>query len=260
VGDVTTRVFGITGVPAGQQLYPGYQLAAFIQFAADVLATVRFVREGDLAPIAAADPSLAGLAFEAAAIDYTGNSMGSVVGCSVLTVEPAIRRAILNVPPGSIVENLGDSPEFRPLTLGVLLPLLGLVDGRSFDEIERHVLFDPIVDLFRWTLEPVDPLALAPYLFVDRVVSGSPDVLFQPAALDEVAAPRATASFLRASGAEHVTLYDPASHGMLEVLPGDSRWTPPYEPPLAPRDEPITYDNPIEAVHLELETFLRSGP
>lgn len=259
VGDVTTRVFGITGVPAGQQLYPGYQLAAFVQFAADVLATVRFVREGDLAPLAAADASLAGLAFDEAAIDYTGNSMGSVVGCSVLAIEPSIRRAILNVPPGSIIENLSDSPEFRPLTLGSLLPLLG-VDARGFDEVERHVLFDPVVDLFRWTLEPVDPLALAPYLFTDRVVGGSPEVLFQPAALDEVAAPRATASFIAASGAEHVSVFDPASHGMLEVLGGDSAWQPPYELPLVRRAEPISYDNPIDAVHLEIETFLQHGP
>jgi hypothetical protein len=259
VADVTTRVFGLTGVPAGQQLYPGYQLAAFAQFAADVVATVRFVRLGDLTALGAADASLVGLAFDDSAIDYTGNSMGSVVGCSVLTIEPAIRRAVLNVPPGSIVENLGESPEFRPLTLGSLLPLLG-VDGRGFDEVERHVLFDPVVDLFRWTLEPIDPLALAPYLFADRVVASTPVVLFQPAVLDEVAAPAATASMLEASGAAHVTRYEPASHGMLEVIDGDSAWQPPYVQPLVRRAEPLAYQNPIDQVHLEIEAFLRDGP
>jgi hypothetical protein len=258
LADVTTRVFGLSGVPAGQQLYPGYQLAAFVQFAADVVATVRFVREGDLAPLAMADASLAGLAFDDAAIDYTGNSMGSVVGCSVITIEPAIRRAVLNVPPGSIVENLGESPEFRPLTLGSLVPLLG-IEGRDFDEVDRHVLLDPIVDLFRWTLEPIDPLALAPHFFEDRVVDGAPDVLFQPAVLDEVAAPLATDAFLTASGATHVTRYEPASHGMLEVFAADSAWQPPYTLPLSRRAEPFPYENPIDAVHLELEAFLRDG-
>ncbi len=259
LADVTTRVFGLTGVPAGLQLYPGFQLAAFVQFAADLVATVRFVRDGDLAPLASADASLAGLAFDPAAIDYTGNSMGSVVGCSVLTIEPSIRRAVLNVPPGSIVENLSDSPEFRPLTLGSLLPLLG-VESRGFDEIDRHVLFDPVVDLFRWTLEPIDPLALAPHLFSDRIVPGSPEVLFQAAVLDEVAAPRATASMLTASGASHVSRFEPASHGMLEVLGADSAWEPPYELPLMRRASPMSYDNPIEAVHAEIEAFLSTGP
>jgi hypothetical protein len=255
VTDVTTRVFGIGGVPSDDVLYPGYALGAFAQFAADVVATVRFVREGELAPIRAADPALAELSFDPA-VDYAGNSMGSVVGTSVLVIEPSIRRAVLNVPPGAIVENLSDSPAFRPLAFSTLLPILG-IDTRGIDEIDRHMLLEPITDLFRWVIEPIDPLALAPHVLANRVDGDpAPDVLFQVAALDEVAAPRATRSLLEAIDAPRVTIYDPAGHGMLEVRGSESAFEPPYDPPLVPRMEPIPVANPIDAVHDEIAAFL----
>jgi pimeloyl-ACP methyl ester carboxylesterase len=250
---VSARVFGISGVPRGDELYPGYPLAAFVQFAADVVAAIRFVREGDVAPLRAADLSLATLALDATRIAYAGNSMGSVVGTSVLAVEPAIERAVLNVPPGAIVENLVESPEFRALSTAALLPILG-VDARAYDEIDRHLVLDPIVDLFRWALEPVDPLALAPHLGTSR------PILFQPAALDEVASPRATQSLLAAAGATRVTTYDPAGHGMLEELDQRSQYEPPYDLPLVPRPAPIPVRNPIGAIHDEITAFLRAAP
>lgn len=256
--DVSGRVFGLTGVPSDDALYPGYPLGAFVQFAADVMAAVRLVLEGDLAPLRAADPSLAALAFDGTRIAYAGNSMGSVVGTSVLTVEPAIHRAILNVPPGSITETLVESPEFRPLTTGVFLPTLG-VSPRGFDEVTRHLEMDPMVDMIRWALEPIDPLALAPTLLANRVDGGTaPDILFQRAMLDEVAWTVATESYLTAAGATHVTRYDPAGHGMLEVQDQMSAWQPPYEPPLMPRTPVLPVTNPLAAIHLEIETFLAS--
>jgi hypothetical protein len=106
-------------------------------------------------------------------------------------------------------------------------------------------------------IEPIDPLALAPYVLADRVGGDpAPEVLFQVAALDEVAAPRATRSLLGALGSPHVTVYDPAGHGMLEVQRSESAFEPPYDPPLVARAEPIPVANPIDAVHAEIAAFL----
>jgi hypothetical protein len=166
-----------------------------------------------------------------------------------------------NVPPGSIVATLVESPEFRPVVEVVFLPALGL-DPADYDEVERKLILDPIADLTRWVLEPVDPLALAPYLIRDRVVPGAPpDILFQVAALDEVAAPLPTESMLAATGVARITRYHAAAHGMLEVLDQSSRYEPPASPPFRLRPMPIAVVNPIEAVHDEIEAFLASfGP
>jgi hypothetical protein len=253
--DVSGHVFGLAGAAPGLEIFPGYSLGALLQFGADVAAAVRVVRDGSLAQ-ALRDAGVAELAgFDAERIGFIGNSLGAVVGASVLVAEPDVRYAVQNVQPGSIVETLAESPEFRPLVELIFLPLLG-VDG-SFDEVERHLLFDPIVDLSRWILEPVDPLALAPYLLLDPVRPGGPaEILFQIAALDEVAAPLATESMLAATGSTRVTRYDPAAHGMFEVLNQQSRYEPPVVPPFILRPVELPIANPIVAVHAEIEAFV----
>lgn len=253
--DVTGRVFGVIGAAPGLALYPGYALGAFLQFTADVASAVRVVRDGALAQAlrAAGTTDVAG--FDAQRLGFIGNSLGAVVGAAVLVAEPDVRFAVQNVPPGSIVETLAESPEFRPLVDGLFLPTLG-VDG-PFDEVARHLLFDPIVDVSRWILEPVDPLALAPYLLLDPVRPGGPaEILFQVAALDEVAAPLATESMLAATGTTRATRYDPAAHGMLEVLNQTSRYEPPVAPPFVLRPVELPVVNPLVAEHDEIAAFL----
>lgn len=253
--DVTGRVFGLLGAAPGLELFPAYSLGAFLQFGADIASTVRVVRDGTLAQ-ALRDGGMAGFeGFDTRRIGFIGNSLGAVVGASVLVAEPDVRFAVQNVPPGSVVETLAESPAFRPLVESLFLPILG-VDG-SFDEVERHLLFDPIIDLSRWILEPVDPLALAPYLLLDPVrQGGAAEILFQVAALDEVAAPLATQSMLAAAGATRVTRYDPAAHGMLEVLNQTSQYEPPVVPPFVLRPVELPIANPIVEEHDEIEAFL----
>lgn len=275
--DVSSRVFGLGGVPADLRLHPGFPLAAFTQFAADVMSTVRFVRTGDLTELRAADPRLANLAFDPDRIVYVGNSMGAVVGTAVAVAEPDVHAFVLDVMPGSITETLAESAEFRPLMETLLLPLLG-VDA-EFDEVEHAMLFDPTVDLVRWVMEPVDPLALAPYL----VREGGPDLLVQLAGHDEVAAPPASESVLAAagipgqgtfafaaidpwSGQVHANLggatiaavrMEGAMHGMLEVSQQSSHWAEPLAPPLQSRTT-IAIDNPVVAVHQQIAVFCAS--
>ncbi|MBX3027740.1 hypothetical protein KF840_22830 [bacterium] len=253
--DVTGRVFGVLGAAPGLESFTGYSLGAFLQFEADIVAAVRIARDGELLA-ALRDAGVASLAgFDPRRIGFIGNSLGAVVGAAVLAAEPDVGFGIQNVPPGSIVETLAESPEFRPLVDSLFLPLLGVVG--PFDEVDRHLLFDPLVDLTRWILEPIDPLALAPYLLADPVrAGGAPEILFQVAALDEVAAPRPTAAMLAATGTTRATRYDPAAHGMLEVLAQSSRYVPPAAPPFVLRPMEIAVLNPLVAEHDEIEAFL----
>jgi hypothetical protein len=251
--DVTGHVFGLFGAAPGLELFMGYSLGAFVQFEADVSAAVRIVRDGTLADALRAAGIFAD--FDPQRIGFVGNSLGAVVGASVLTAEPDVRFGVQNVPPGSIVETLAESTEFRPLVDSVFLPLIGVTG--PFDEVNRHLLFDPIVDLSRWILEPIDPLALAPYLLREPVHGGAaPAILFQVAAWDEVAAPRPTDSMLAATGSTRVTRYDPAAHGMLEVLNQSSRYQAPSAPPFVLRPTELPVANPLVAEHDEIAAFL----
>jgi dienelactone hydrolase len=277
--DVSARVFGLLPPDPALTLYPAYPLGAFEQFAADAMAAVRFVADGDLSSLRAADPILAQLAFDRERIAYLGNSMGAVVGTSVATVEPDVRAVVLDVMPGSIMETLAESGEFRPLSEDLLMPRIGV--DEEFDEIERAMLFDPTVDLFRWVLEPVDPLALARSLVHERVAGSAPHILVQLAGHDEVAAPPASESVLAAAGipaqgelrfapVEPIALpledapaiaairFDGAMHGMYEVAQQTSRYAAPLDVPLLLVDPPVARTNPIEAVHVQIETFLAS--
>ncbi|MDX2170539.1 MAG: hypothetical protein SF182_25930 [Deltaproteobacteria bacterium] len=252
--DVTGHVFGVLGAAPGLELFTGYSLGAFLQFAADVSSAVRITRDGSLANALRASGAL-GVDFDAQRIGFIGNSLGAVVGASVLTAEPDVRFAIQNVAPGSIVETLAQSTEFRPLVDSLFLPILGVTG--PFDEVNRHLIFDPLVDLSRWVLEPIDPLALAPYLLRDPVRAGeAPAILFQIAALDEVASTPASESMLTATGTTRVTRYDPAAHGMLEVLNQVSRYEPPAAPPFVLRPTELPVLNPIVAEHAEIAAFL----
>lgn len=278
--DVSARTFGLSGGPDDMTLFPGYALGAFEQFAADAMSAIALVRQEELQALQAADPRLAELAFDAECIAYVGNSMGAVVGVSVVTAEPNVRAAVLDVLPGSIIETLAESGEFRPLTESILLPQVGVTT--EFDEVERAMLFDPTVDLYRWVLEPVDPLALARAMVSERVAGPAPDLLIQLAGHDEVAAPTASESVVAAArigGAGEFAFapiapidlpvigrpatpaiaavgFPGAMHGMLEVASQPSHFEAPLQPPLMPREPPVTLHNPIAPVHAQIETFL----
>lgn len=269
--DVSGRMFGLIGAPDGQTFAADLPLAAFEQLAADASSTIRLAREGDWSAVAAADPALAGLGFDPDRVVFAGNSMGAVVGTSVITASPDLAAAVLDVLPGGIVDTLTASTEFRPLTESALLPAVGVLD--RFDEVDRAMDLDPTVDLYRWALEPVDPLALAPYLVADRVAGGSPEVLIQLAGHDEVAAPGPSQSVVAASGIGGFGTFDlapipppsgpsaawrfeDAMHGMLEVRYQTSSWEAPLVPPLAERSAPLVLENPLGPVHDQIADLL----
>lgn len=267
--DVTGRVFGLFGTPPELAVAADYPLAAFTQFAADVSSALRLVDDGDWSAVAAADPALAGLGFDPHRRVYFGNSMGAVVGTQVVAVGQAVDGAILDVLPGGIIDTLCASGEFRPLSESLLLPAIG-VDG-GFDEVTSQMALDVTVDLYRWALEPVDPLALAPYL--GR--GDGPDLRIQLAGHDEVAAPAASEAVVAAAGipgfgafryapvAEATGIpdrsaerWDGAMHQMFELAAQASVWEEPLVQPLVARPDDVVVVNPIDEVHADIAAFL----
>ncbi|MEZ4236918.1 MAG: hypothetical protein R3F59_12350 [Myxococcota bacterium] len=275
--DVSGRVFGVIGVPQGQAFAADLPLSAFLQFEADALSAIRLVREGELGPIRAADPGLAALAFDPERVAFVGNSLGAVVGSAVTAVSPDLAAVVLDVAPGSIVDTLTDSATFRPLSESLLLPSIGVAG--PFDEVGRAMHLDPAVDLYRWALEPVDPLVLAPVLWADRMDERvPPSLLVQLAGHDEVAAPGPSEAFVRATGLPGVGTFalaevpeaslptdgvawrfDGATHGMLEQQRAEIAWAAPLVPPLEALGAPEGVENPIDEVHAQIEGFLRTA-
>jgi hypothetical protein len=276
-----TRLFALSGTPSGMSLSPSYLLGTFSQFAADAMSVVRFLRDGDLSPIASA-ADLTGLSFDRDHVAYAGVSMGTVVGASVLAGEPDIHASILFVPLGAIIDTLCDGAGFRPLAAAFANTLRVSSD---FDEITRSCVGEPIFDLLRWGLEPIDPLALAPAFFdADAHPDGPPDVLWILASHDEAASPPAAQSMLGVAGVEGVghflsvpllaaslpvsanhpsgatalaMSFEPASHGLPEYIVGSAHYALPLEPPFVP--DAATFENPIVEVHDRVETFLRTS-
>lgn len=285
---VSARTFGLEGPPHGMELYPAYPLGAFLQFAADVMSSVRFLRDGDFAPLITAVPSLAGLSFDRDHVAYLGISMGSVIGTSVVAAEPDVHAAILVVPPGSIVETLCEGVAFRSLTTGSIAHLLA-VPG-SFDETLHACVGDPIVDFYRWALEPIDPLVLAPHFYAEPLVAGPrPDAVWITSSNDEIASPPAAESVFSVAGLPGVGTFmsapvapialptmanltaatgsptalvvrlEPASHGLCEVQGADANYALPIEPPYVRLAMSVHYDNPIAETHARIGGFLSSA-
>ncbi|MBX7192966.1 MAG: hypothetical protein K1X94_12950 [Sandaracinaceae bacterium] len=283
---VYLRLYAFQGTPAGLEASVGYLEGTYAQVDADALSVVRLVAEGDLSAIAASDAALAGLAFDPAATYYIGNSFGTFTGTVLLAAEPDLEAVVLNVPGGSVMELLAGGARTREAVEGTLLPLYGI--RGSFDEVQRRLALEPIFDLIGWTLEGSDFRALAPYAYLDPVVSGPrPDLLVQSAELDDfvpVWGAQATAAamglerigpfdFVPAvpeasrpvsgnltTGAGPVTavahLWEGAGHGMFAYPEVEIAFEAPIEPPLVALDPPRTITNPTEAVHAEIATFL----
>ncbi|MCB9592381.1 MAG: hypothetical protein H6719_06595 [Sandaracinaceae bacterium] len=279
--DVSARVFGYSGVARGAELSADYSLASLLQFASDAMAALRVLREGDASPLRDASAELATLAFDPDRLFVVGNSLGAEITTLVLAVDPDVAGAVLNVWPGGIVDNLADSPEFRPIVESLFAPPLGL-DG-PFDEPARGLSFDLVVDLYRYALEPADPLAMAPHLARDPLGTGAlPDLLVQLGELDEVAAPVASEAAVAAAGVpcasplrfavtDEVALpvtanlagrtvvcvrYPGGGHGMMELRTQESRYEPPAVPPFMRRPSPLPVTNPIDAIHAHIEQLL----
>ncbi len=282
---VQAQIFAGSGVPDGFSAATVYREGTFAQILADALLMVRFAVEGDLSAIAAADPALAGLAFDPDAVFVVGNSFGTFAASALLSIEPDLDAAVLNVPGGSNFQDLFGSAIGR-VAVDLLLPLAG-IRGR-LDETTRRSAFEPMLDIAFWILSPYDAAALAPYAYLDPAIDGPrPDVLLQIAELDEFLPTWGAQSVVASLGAERIGpfgfvdgvpmatlpvsgnvttsagpvtavahLYEGASHLMLATAVSAVGFESPIAPPFQQLDTPLAIANPTQAVHEEIRAFL----
>lgn len=132
-------------------------------------------------------------------IYWSGGSLGGIVGTMVLAVEPEIRAGALQVPGASFLQLITtQSAELAPLVATLTRVLF------SIDDIEAIDPFHPVATLLASVTEPGDPIAYAPHVIDDPIVSGRApaDVLVTYALHDEVLPNVATEALIRALGLE----------------------------------------------------------
>lgn len=286
--DATSRFYGLAGTEdAALSGLADFALASTLQLAADIMSMVRFVREADLGPLQDAAGELASLGFDPERAILHGRHRGGSGVLAALAVETDVSAAVLCVSDAGYVETLALSPRSRLQVEVGLLPRLQ-IDG-EFDGVERRLLMSPMIDLYRWTLDPADPRALAPYVLWHPVVEGPrPHILWLATRHDEQASALAVQSVMHALGLESIGAMQlvplseasaplegnlssagmPVTAGarMLEggnhadILPTQpSGFEAPIMPPFQERGDPAELDNDIEAIHAMIAGFAESA-
>lgn len=281
--DVGARFLGFVGAEPNKKAWPGYVLGVMTQQTTDAFATMRALKEGDWGAVQKADPSLAGLAFDRERIGYLGLSNGSVVGMKMVIAEPAFAAAVLNVSPANLAETLFAAPGFKQVASISIAPNLQVPVPDSLDALR----FDPLFDIYRWALEPMDPLALSPYVTRPLVEGPRPDLLMQHAGHDELVVPILADQLAASVGFPAIGTYTDApvaagalplegnftingqkltagsvrfpgaGHVMIGYAEEDSAWET-LVMPYKQRPTKITLKNPVVAVQKQVETFYKT--
>ena len=95
---------------------------------------------------------------DASKINYTGQSLGGILGTLVTSASPDIHHSVLNVPGGDFISLLLTSPSFADVKVAFLgaLAAQGLTPG--------HPAFDQFLGVADWILDPADPRNAANFL------------------------------------------------------------------------------------------------
>jgi hypothetical protein len=257
---------------------PRYIRDNFRQAEIDLMQEVRLARGGDFSDVYAALPALTGLTIDGSKVVYTGESFGSIMGASVIAVDPLLDAAVLDVGGGGILIDLvPNSPNFATL----LQPFVAgafdtIVDVNHPVEVPTRAQMS--LNVLQQVLDPGDGLALA------AVASPSKSVLFLNAYADETVPNQSNQSLARGWGATEVTLsqgshpltfvdlpkapapyevtplraivqLDPAGHGMFTGQTGEHTFVPPFPPfNRLPTPQPIT--QPIVQAHALALAFI----
>jgi len=99
-----------------------------------------------------------GITLNASAINYTGQSLGGILGMNTSAISPEVRNAALNVPGGNLLQLILTSPSFAPLAAGFKA-------GLAAQGIPTYSpTYDTFLETVQWILDPADPINSAPYL------------------------------------------------------------------------------------------------
>lgn len=257
---------------------PRYIRDNFRQAVVDLMQEVRLARGGDFSDVTAALPALSGLTLDGSKVVYTGESFGSIMGASVLAVDPLLEAAVLDVGGGGILIDLvPNSPNFATL----LQPFVAgafdtIVDVNHPVEVPTRAQMS--LNVLQQVLDPGDGLALA------ASASSSKSVLFLNAYADETVPNQSNQSLARGWGASEVTLsqgshpltfvdlpkaqapyavtplraivqLDPAGHGMFTGQTGAHTFVPPF-PPFVRLATPQQITMPIVQAHALALAFI----
>ena len=193
----------------------------FRQAIVDLAELVRFLQKGDLSPIAAADPSLAGLVLDASNVIYTSESFGSVIGVGGVAMAKGLRGGVLSVGGGGIfLATLPNSPMFT----GLVAPLLRTTFDPALDVTDPAVLpgeAQRSLSLLQAAFAPGDPLSFAP-----KIAAQGKSLLLLQARSDELIPNQAAELLAVAAHATSVSLPSRSEPPRFAVLPTASA---PYE-------------------------------
>ncbi len=157
----------------------------FRQAVLEVTELVRLLKEGDLAPLAAADPSLSTLTLDASHLVYTSESFGSILGAMTLAVDPRLSAGVLSVGgAGIFLPTFANSPFFGKLSTLFIKPAV----DPALDTSQPSVLpaeAQRSLALLQEVIEPGDPIAFAPFI-AKRPVHAAKSVLLLQSFSDEL--------------------------------------------------------------------------
>lgn len=266
--------------------HPVYPRDALRQAAVDIMALVDELDRGDWSGIEAMGGP-AGLSISSDPIGFVGVSLGGIVGTTFVTGEPRVGAAVLNVSGGELTNLVAFSAGFNSTFFPILLPRVG-IDIDQLDYTGAPPRFLPQVALYQTLLDRGDSMAFAP------VLANQPKhLLFQMAYDDETVPNQATESLARVAqasivgrmprysdltmaqsplasnwvlGASRVTrgmtVFDPATHGLLSTRSAHASVAHPPVPPFEPLATPTPVANPVDAAVGQMVHFFvtfRSG-
>jgi hypothetical protein len=291
-GDVggTAVYVGFVGVvdAAGPYVpfHASYPRDALRQSALDISALVNALDTADWSAVGTMGGP-ADLGFASDPMGFVGVSLGGIIGTTFVASEPRIGAAVLNVTGGELTNLVAYSASFNQTFLPLLLPSLGL-EASTIDYANDPPRFFPELAIYQTLLDRGDSMTFAPIL-----ATQPKDVLFQMAFDDETLPNVATEALARAAGASIVggmprytdlamvepplvsnlvlgsarvtrglTVFDPATHGLLSQRSSEASVEHPPQPPFVTVTPAVAVANPVDEAVGQLVHFFvtfRSG-
>lgn len=267
--------------------HPFYFRDALRQAVADLMSTVRALRASDWSVVGEAEDALVELRFSEEELGFIGYSLGGIIGSMFVATEPEIGAAVLAVTGGSVVHLVAQSPSFNGAYIPQLFPLMGLSD-EAIDYDTLHPSFYAEMGLWQTLFDRGDPVAYGP-----RLERSETNILMMMARDDETLNNVNTESLARAASipildappayvdlamatvplrgnatvgglslTRGLSVFEPATHGLLLYRNTRYNWQHPVAPPFVPREPPESFEGPIDDAQRQMLNFFetwRSG-
>jgi len=179
------------------------------------------------------------LTIDVTKINYSGQSLGGILGSLSNSVAFNVQNVGLNVPGGNPTEIILTSPSFAPLKAG-------FVAGLASAGVEPDSpTYDLVIDVYKWVLDPADP-SNAAFFLTHPTGLASPFGPSIPAGrrtfiqwiVDDQTVPNPTTAELITAA-----LHDPAANvGAVPPIPSTGIFRFQFNPVTSPLASPLTWD------------------